>query len=185
REIVELRHQIEQDNYHYFVLDRPISSDAEYDARMRRLRALEEAFPDLVTPDSPTQRVGGIASGDFAKVPHRVAMLSLSNAFSEEEVRAWQRRVARIVGDQELTYTVEPKIDGLAVTLIYEQGRLVTGATRGDGLVGEDVTPNLRTVKSVPLRVHGAAPPRLEVRGEVYMLKREFARLNERRAAAG
>ena len=125
-------------------------SDAEYDALMRRLRDLEARFPALVTPDSPTQRVGGSASSDFAKVPHTVPMLSLSNAFGDEEVRAWGRRVARIVGDGEREYTVEPKIDGLAVAVHYEAGRLVRGATRGDGLVGEDITPNLRTVKAVP-----------------------------------
>ena len=184
-EIVDLRRQIEQHNYRYFVLDDPLISDADFDALMRRLRALEAAHPELITTDSPTQRVGGVASGDFAKVVHAVPMLSLSNAFSEEEVRAWERRVARIVGDSALEFTVEPKIDGLAVALHYEQGQLVRGATRGDGRVGEDVTANLRAVAAVPLRLKGEAPAYLEARGEVYMLKREFARLNERRTEAG
>lgn len=184
-EIASLRTQIGHHNYRYFIQDSPEITDAEYDALMRRLRALEEAHPELITADSPTQRVGGVASGDFAKVEHRVPMLSLSNAFSEEEVRAWERRVRRIVGDQTLEYTVEPKIDGLAIALHYEQGRFVRGATRGDGLVGEDVTNNLRAIAALPLRLEGEAPAYLEARGEVYMLKREFARLNERRAEAG
>jgi DNA ligase (NAD+) len=184
-EIASLRTQIGQHNYRYFVLDSPEITDAEYDALMRRLRALEEAHPELITADSPTQRVGGVASGDFAKVEHRVPMLSLSNAFSEEEVRTWERRVQRLVGDGTLEYTVEPKIDGLAIALHYEQGRFVRGATRGDGLVGEDVTNNLRAIAALPLRLEGEAPAYLEARGEVYMLKREFARLNERRAEAG
>ena len=184
-EIAALRVQIEQHNYRYFVLDDPSLSDADFDALMRRLRALEAANPDLVTSDSPTQRVGGVASGDFAKVVHAVPMLSLSNAFNEEEVRAWERRVARLVGDSTLEYTVEPKIDGLAVALHYERGQFVRGATRGDGRVGEDVTANLRAVTAVPLRLKGEAPAYLEARGEVYMLKREFARLNVRRTEAG
>jgi DNA ligase (NAD+) len=184
-EIASLRAQIGQHNYRYFVLDSPLVTDAEYDALMRRLRALEEDRPDLVTADSPTQRVGGVASGDFAKVQHAVPMLSLSNAFSEEEVRAWERRVQRIVGDGTLEYTVEPKIDGLAIALHYEGGRFVRGATRGDGVTGEDVTSNLRAIAALPLRLQGEAPAYLEARGEVYMLKREFARLNERRAEAG
>jgi DNA ligase (NAD+) len=184
-EIASLRAQIGKHNYRYFVLDSPEITDAEYDGLMRRLRALEDARPDLITADSPTQRVGGVASGDFAKVEHSVPMLSLSNAFSEEEVRAWERRVQRIVGDGTLDYTVEPKIDGLAIALHYEHGRFVRGATRGDGLVGEDVTSNLRAIAALPLRLQGEAPAYLEARGEVYMLKREFARLNERRDEAG
>src|SRR6185437_6443210 len=167
-EIASLRTQIGQHNYRYFVLDSPEITDAEYDALMRRLRALEEAHPELITADSPTQRVGGVASGDFAKVEHRVPMLSLSNAFSEEEVRTWERRVQRLVGDGTLEYTVEPKIDGLAIALHYEQGRFVRGATRGDGLVGEDVTSNLRAIAALPLRLEGEAPAYLEARGEVY-----------------
>lgn len=184
-EVASLREQLGEHNYRYFVLDDPRITDAEYDALLRRLRALEEAHPALITADSPTQRVGGVASGDFAKVPHSVPMLSLSNALSETDVRAWERRVQRVVGDGPLQYTVEPKIDGLAIALHYEHGRFVRGATRGDGLVGEDVTANLRAVSAVPLRLQGAAPAHLEARGEVYMLKREFARLNERRAEAG
>jgi DNA ligase (NAD+) len=184
-EIDALRQQIAQHNYRYYVLDAPTITDAEYDQFMRRLRELEAAHPELVTPDSPTQRVGGVASGDFAKIAHRAPMLSLSNAFSEDDVRAWERRVERVVGDATLAYTVEPKIDGLAITLHYEHGSFARGATRGDGLVGEDVTANLRAVAAVPLSLQGQAPAYLEARGEIYMLKREFARLNERRAAAG
>ena len=184
-EIDALREQIAEHDHRYYVLDAPSITDAEYDDLMRRLRDREAAHPELVTADSPTQRVGGAAAGDFAKVPHAVPMLSLSNAFSEEDVRAWERRVERVVGDGTLEYTVEPKIDGLAIALHYEQGRFVRGATRGDGLVGEDVTANLRAVAAVPLRLQGQAPAYLEARGEVYMLKREFARLNERRTEAG
>lgn len=184
-EIAALRETIDQHNYRYFVLDAPLVADAEYDGLLRRLRELEALRPELITPDSPTQRVGGVASGDFAKVTHDIPMLSLSNAFSEEEVRAWERRVERIVGDGGLQYTVEPKIDGLAVTLHYVDGRFIRGATRGDGLIGEDVTANLRAVKAIPLRLQGEAPAYLEARGEVYMLKREFARLNQRRGEAG
>src|SRR5690242_9813385 len=150
--IDELREQLRYHNYRYYVLDDPTVSDAEYDALMRELRALEDAHPELVTPDSPTRRVGAAPSEKFAKVRHPAPMLSLGNAFDEEGLRAWRARVARLLGeDAPIAYVVEPKIDGLAIALTYENGRLVRGATRGDGEVGEDVTPNLRTVPSIPL----------------------------------
>src|SRR5690242_1723723 len=153
--IAELREQIRFHNYRYHVLDDPTVSDAEYDALMRELRAIETEHPDLVTPDSPTQRVGGAASEKFAKVRHPVPMLSLGNAFDEEGLRAWRERVVRLLGDDApIAYVVEPKIDGLAIALTYEHGRFVRGATRGDGEVGEDVTANLRTVSSIPLVLH-------------------------------
>src|SRR5215207_1014976 len=188
--IAELREQLHHHLYRYHVLDDPIISDAEYDALMRELRAIEEAHPDLITPDSPTQRVGAPASEKFAKVRHPVPMLSLGNAFDEGDLRAWRERVARVLGDAApIAFVVEPKIDGLAIALTYEHGRFVRGATRGDGEVGEDVTANLRTVSSIPLglgigyQVLGtgseAKPPTpntqypipssIEVRGEVYM----------------
>jgi DNA ligase (NAD+) len=198
-----LRDQLWLHNYRYHVLDDPIVSDAEYDALMRELRAIETANPDLITPDSPTQRVGGTPSEKFAKVRHPVPMLSLGNGFDEADVRAWRERILRVMGsDARIAFTVEPKIDGLAIALTYEQGRLVRGATRGDGEVGEDVTPNLRTIPSIPL-VLGAAsweggdgdpvaagrqvqiPASIEVRGEVYMRIADFEKLNERFAAAG
>src|SRR3954463_15296477 len=187
--VAELREQLRYHLYRYHVLDDPIVSDAEYDALMRELRAIEDANPQLVTPDSPTQRVGAPASEKFAKVRHPVPMLSLGNAFDEDDLRAWRERVARVLGDHApIAFVVEPKIDGLAIALTYEQGRFVRGATRGDGVVGEDVTANLRTIPSVPLTLgaggwglgdgdsspHSPAPiphppSSIEVRGEVYM----------------
>jgi DNA ligase (NAD+) len=204
--IAELRDQIRQHNYRYHVLDDPIVSDAEYDALMRELRALEDAHPELITPDSPTRRVGGAPSEKFAKVRHPVPMLSLGNAFDEEGLYAWQARLRRLLGeDAQIAYVVEPKIDGLAIALTYEHGHFVRGATRGDGEIGEDVTANLRTIPSIPLelgaryQVPGAGdaganptpdtrypiPAMIEVRGEVYMRIADFERLNQRLAEAG
>jgi DNA ligase (NAD+) len=152
--ITELREQLRYHNYRYYVLDDPIASDAEYDALMRELRALEQAHPGLVTPDSPTQRVGGAASEKFAKVQHPVPMLSLGNAFDENDLRAWRERVLRLLGDDTpVAWVVEPKIDGLAIALTYENGVFARGATRGDGEIGEDVTANLRTIPSIPLQL--------------------------------
>lgn len=182
----ELRREIRRHEYLYYVLDQPEISDAQYDALFLELRRLEEEHPDLVTPDSPTQRVGGVAAEQFAKVRHRSPMLSLQNAFDEEEVRAWDRRVRSVVGD-DVQYTCELKIDGLAISLTYEDGRLVRAATRGDGLVGEDVTANVRTIRSVPLRVTPLAglPAEFEVRGEVYMPLASFEHLNREMEEAG
>jgi len=202
RRVEALREQIRYHNYRYYVLDEPVISDAEYDALMRELRALEAAHPELVTPDSPTQRVGAPPGEQFAKVQHVVPMLSLANASDEAEVRAWYDRVLRLLGnDAQVAFVVEPKIDGLAVTLIYRDGILVRGATRGDGETGEDVTANLRTIPSIPLRLGALAsnsegqtngapvqaiiPPLIEVRGEVYMRIADFLRLNEQLAASG
>src|ERR1700737_4090047 len=147
-----LRDLIRRYEHAYHVVDRPEVSDAEYDALFLELRRIEDERPDLVTVDSPTQRVGGEISGQFAKVRHRSPMLSLQNAFDEEEIRAWDKRVRAIIGDQ-VTYVCELKIDGLAISLTYEGGRLTRAATRGDGLVGEDVTANVRTIRSLPLTV--------------------------------
>jgi DNA ligase (NAD+) len=170
-------------------------ADAEYDALMRRLRAIEAEYPDLITPDSPTQRVGAAAAERFAKVRHPLPMLSLANAMNAEELRAWYGRVRRLLGpDTPIAFVVEPKIDGLAMAITYAGGRLEVAATRGDGLVGEDVTANIRTVHSVPLRLRSFAatqqlppspPERIEVRGEVYMRIEDFERLNNAQAAAG
>jgi DNA ligase (NAD+) len=183
--VEELRARIEDANYRYYVLNEPTISDAEYDALMRELRELEARYPDLLTPDSPTQRVGGQAAGGFKTVRHRVPMLSLGNAFSYEEVRAWYQRALRLAGAEKLDLVCELKIDGLAIALTYENGQLVLGATRGDGVVGEDVTHNIRTIRSVPLRVKNGVPPRFEVRGECYMSRSGFEQLNAQRAAAG
>ncbi|HEX2831180.1 MAG TPA: NAD-dependent DNA ligase LigA [Burkholderiales bacterium] len=177
--IAALREEIERNNYLYYSLDAPELPDADYDALFRELQALEAEHPDLVTADSPTQRVGTLPNVEFGQVTHRVPMLSLGNAFSEEEVVAFDRRVREGLSQDEIEYATEPKFDGLAISLTYEDGLFVQGATRGDGYVGEDVTANLRTIKSIPLRLGGAKPPkRLEVRGEVLMWKRDFDALN-------
>ncbi|MDD5176202.1 MAG: NAD-dependent DNA ligase LigA [Sterolibacterium sp.] len=183
-----LRSEIERHNHAYYVLDRPTVPDAEYDRLFRELRAVEAEYPELVSPDSPTQRVGGTALSEFGQVRHRVAMLSLNNAFAEEEVVAFDRRCREGLGlaDREVSYAVEPKFDGLAITLIYENGLFIQGATRGDGFTGEDVTQNLRTVKNIPLRLSGQViPTRLEVRGEVLIFRHDFEKLNAQQRVAG
>src|SRR5467141_5413185 len=182
----DLRDQIRKHEHAYYVLDRPEVSDAQYDALFLELRRLEDEHPELVTPDSPTQRVGGEASEQFAKVRHRSPMLSLQNAFDEDEIRAFDKRVRGMVGDK-LTYCAELKIDGLAISLTYEKGRLKRAATRGDGTVGEDVTANIRTIKSVPLSITSVPglPEVFEVRGEVYFPIAAFEKLNREMEAAG
>jgi DNA ligase (NAD+) len=188
-----LRTELERHNRLYHQEDAPEISDADYDALFRELQALEEANPDLHSDDSPTQRVGSAPVAGFEKVRHRRPMLSLANARDPDELRAWDARVRRLLDAAELAddlrYVTEPKIDGLAISLLYEDGRLTVGATRGDGTIGEDVTQNLRTVRSIPLRMRtddGEAPPALlEVRGEVYLPVADFAKLNEERAARG
>ena len=182
-----LREQIAFHNYRYYVLDDPLIPDSEYDRLMAELQALEAQHPGLVTPDSPTQRVGAAPLAEFAEVRHRVPMLSLDNAFTEEDLAGFDRRVRDRLGlEGEVAYAAEPKLDGLAVSLRYEGGRLVQAATRGDGTLGEDVTQNVRTISSVPLRLLGRDwPDVLEVRGEVYMSKRGFAVLNQRAREQG
>ena len=180
----QLRSELERHNYQYYVLDQPLVSDAEYDRMFRELQRLETDHPELASPDSPTQRVGGAPLPQFVQLTHRTPMLSLGNAFSEEEVTAFDRRVREGLELDSVEYLAEPKFDGLAISLTYEQGRFIQGATRGDGYTGEDVTPNLRTVKSIPLRLHGKATPRLlEVRGEVLMYRGDFDALNARQRA--
>ena len=182
----ELREQIRRHEYAYHVLDQPEITDAQYDALYLELRRLEEAHPELVTPDSPTQRVGGEAGEQFSKVKHRSPMLSLQNAFEEAEIRAWDKRVRGVVGEA-ATYVCELKIDGLAISLTYAGGGLRRAATRGDGMVGEDVTANVRTLKSVPLSISPlpGLPEEFEVRGEVYFPFRSFEKLNRDMEAAG
>ncbi|MBE3587662.1 MAG: NAD-dependent DNA ligase LigA [Thermoanaerobacteraceae bacterium] len=184
RRVIELRREIEHHNYRYYVLDDPEISDARYDALMRELLQLEKEYPELVTPDSPTRRVGGQPREGFVTVRHRVPMLSLANAFDEGELRDFDRRVRAALPGETVEYVVELKIDGLAVSLRYENGLFVTGATRGDGETGEDITANLITVRAVPLRLQREVPV-LEVRGEAYMSKEAFLRLNEAREEAG
>lgn len=181
----ELRAQINDHNYRYHVLDDPEISDAAYDLLMRDLRALELAHPELIAPDSPTQRVGGEPVQTFGVVQHRLPMLSLGNAFSEDDLRAWQRRLTGLLETDDIAFVCEPKIDGLAIALVYEQGRFVQGATRGDGARGEDVTANLRTLRTLPLTLPPGAAPRFEVRGEVYMTYAGFGRMNDEQAREG
>jgi DNA ligase (NAD+) len=185
RRVADLRREIETHNYHYYVLDRPTIADAEWDALFHELKALEERHPELQTPDSPTLRVGAKPLEEFAEVTHRVPMLSLANAFSDEDLANFDRRCREgLKTEGDIAYACEPKFDGLAISLVYENGAFVQGATRGDGALGEDVTQNLRTVKSIPLSIDSKAA-RLEVRGEVLMLRRHFDALNARQAEKG
>ncbi|TDO06257.1 NAD-dependent DNA ligase [Halomonas ventosae] len=182
-EVARLRAELDDANYRYYVLDDPRLTDADYDRRLRRLQELEQAYPELVTPDSPTQRVGAAPDAGFPEVRHAVPMLSLDNAFSEEEIKAFVRRVADRLEThgESLAFCCEPKLDGAAVSLVFKHGRLVSGATRGDGRTGEGITANLRTLRSIPLKLRGDAPPELlEVRGEVIMNHEGFEALNER-----
>lgn len=187
-EINRLRSELDDANYRYYVLDAPELTDADYDQRLRRLQEIEQAHPELVTADSPTQRVGAAPAEGFAAVEHAVPMLSLNNAFDEDELVAFARRVAdRLEANPEtIALCCEPKLDGLAVSLVYEQGQLISGVTRGDGRTGEGITSNLRTLKSIPLKLRGTAIPELlEVRGEVYMSHSGFEALNARAREAG
>ena len=184
--IDELRKLINYHNHRYYVLDSPEISDAEYDALMAELKQLEDAHPELITPDSPTQRVGAEPVAAFGIVVHPRPLLSLANAFNDEDLEAWYRRVTNLVPGHQLDFVCELKIDGLAVALTYENGLLVTGATRGDGYQGENITQNLKTIRSIPLSVPvDEAPRRFEVRGEVYMPKEGLRKLNEERAREG
>ena len=181
----ELRRELNYHNHRYYVLDDPVISDGEYDRLLEELRGIEAKHPEMLTPDSPTQRVGAAPAEGFVQVQHRRPMLSLGNAFDLEGMEAWHRRVSGLLDGASFPMVCELKIDGLAVSLIYHDGKLVQGATRGDGTTGEDVTQNLRTVRSIPLELMGNAPPYLEVRGEVYMPLESFRRLNDQRAERG
>jgi DNA ligase (NAD+) len=181
----ELRAQLNHHNYRYYVLDSPEISDAEYDQLMEELRRLEADYPQFLTPDSPTQRVGAAPVEAFGVVVHPLPLLSLGNVFSQEELTAWHARTAKLLGRERFSFVAEHKIDGLAVALTYVNGRLTTGATRGDGLRGEDITQNLRTIRSIPLSVSKEAPPHFEVRGEVFLPREGFRKLNREREGAG
>ena len=186
REIQRLREQIRYHDYKYYVEAQPEISDLEYDRLVQRLRELEAQFPDLVTPDSPTQRIGDRPVPELRSVRHRVPMLSIDNTYSQQEVRAWAQRIARMLPGEKIEYVVEYKIDGVAIALTYERGLLVLGATRGNGVVGDDVTHNVRTIRDVPLRLHGDDPPPVvELRGEVYMTNSDLVRLNEEQKKKG
>src|SRR5436305_7408004 len=188
RELARLAKEIAAHDKRYYQDDAPTVSDAEYDALRRRNDAIEARFPELMRADSPTRRVGAEPTGKFAKVRHAVPMLSLNNAFGDEDVRDFADRIRRFLklGEDALAFTAEPKIDGLSLSLRYENGRLVRGATRGDGAVGEDVTANVRTLADIPHELKGrGVPDTCEIRGEVYMTKSAFLKLNRRQAEAG
>ena len=187
----KLREEINYHNYLYYVLDSPEISDAEYDRLMRELVDLEKSFPDLILPDSPTQRVGALPLKEFKSVSHTIPMLSLANSETEDETIEFDRRIRRFLNvseDQMIEYVAETKMDGLAVEVVYEHGRFIVGSTRGDGFTGEDVTLNLRTIKTIPLnliRKHEGLPDKLEVRGEVFMKLHDFRKMNREREEAG
>jgi len=185
---VKLREEIRRHNYAYYVLDNPEITDVEYDELFRRLEELEREHPELITPDSPTQRVGAAPSAGFPTAIHAIPMLSLANAFTEDELRNFDRRVRKLLDSDEITYVAEPKLDGLSIELVYHDGILVRGSTRGDGVEGEDVTANLRTVRSIPLRLRAPnshTPSLVEARGEVFINKDDLHRLNEEREKRG
>src|SRR5947209_3498960 len=178
--VATLRHKIEEANYHYYVQDNPTLTDAEYDQLMLELQRIEQEHPELQTPDSPTQRVGISPVQEVSQQRHPVPMLSLANARSEAELLAWHRRALNILPNATFAYVCELKIDGLAMALTYEHGKLTIGATRGDGLIGEDWTPNVRTVRSIPQKLRGERiPDKVEIRGEIYMSIKSFEKLNE------
>ncbi|MGV9403851.1 NAD-dependent DNA ligase LigA [Streptomyces sp. NPDC003667] len=182
----QLAEQIEEHRFRYYVKDAPVVSDAEFDQLLKSLEALEERYPELRTPDSPTQKVAGAYATEFSAVEHRERMLSLDNTFNDDELAAWADRIARELGEQEYHFLCELKVDGLAVNLTYENGRLTRAATRGDGRTGEDITPNVRTIAEIPDRLKGDEVPALvEIRGEVYFPMEKFLELNERLVAAG
>src|SRR5580692_11563560 len=191
REIERLREELRRHEHLYYVLDQPAIADAEYDALMRRLKDLEAENPSLITPDSPTQRVGGKPREGFVKVRHSSPMLSLDNTYNEDELRAWERRVHELSGRKDVDYVCELKLDGMSLALVYEEGKLVRGVTRGDGSIGEDVTLNIRTVRSIPLSVDrdklkkAGIPANFEVRGELLMPTASFKKVNEERERNG
>jgi DNA ligase (NAD+) len=185
KRIDELRKQINYHNHRYYVLDSPEISDAEYDELIKELQHLEAEYPQFLTPDSPTQRVGAAPVEAFGVVEHQMPMLSLGKAFTQEELLAWHKRISGLLGEPEFDLVAEHKMDGLAVALIYQDGKYVTGATRGDGFRGEDITQNLKTIKSVPLSLPKGVPSRFEARGEVFLSKKGFKKLNDDRAKAG
>jgi DNA ligase (NAD+) len=180
----QLRSQIEEHNRRYYEEAAPTISDREYDHLYQELLDLETQFPELAAPDSPTQRVGGQPLKQFAQITHRAPMLSLDNTYSEEEVASFYTRVAKLLPEEKIPVVIEPKVDGVAVSLLYENGRLRHAATRGNGVVGDDITQNVLTIRSVPDRLRGTPPKLIEVRGEVYMDKAGFDKLNEERRKA-
>ena len=189
QQIQQLREQLNKHNYRYYVLDDPEVPDAEYDRLFQQLKSLEAEHPSLITPESPTQRVGGAPLAAFKQVQHELPMLSLDNAFNAEDMQEFNRRIVDRLAypaDTEIGYACEPKLDGIAISLLYENGVLIRGLTRGDGSTGEDITLNVRTIPTIPLKLSGSDyPERLEVRGEIYMPKAGFNALNKRAEQRG
>src|SRR5205085_2384376 len=185
KRMAELRREISEHDRRYYEEAAPTISDREYDRLYKELVDLEGKFPELVAPGSPTQRVGGKPLQAFAQIQHRVPMLSLDNTYSEDEVANFYKRMTRLLPDEKIPVVIEPKVDGVAVSVLYENGRLKYAATRGDGLVGDDITQNIKTIRSVPHQLRGAAPKVFEVRGEAYLDKDGFKKLNKEREAAG
>src|SRR5437764_7485485 len=185
KRLTQLRRQVEEHNRRYYADAAPTISDREYDALYRELGDLEKRFPKLAAPDSPTQRVGGTPLKAFGQIAHRVPMLSLDNTYSEEEVKDFYRRMERLLPNKKIPVVIEPKVDGVAVSLLYEKGELRYAATRGDGTIGDDITQNICTIRSLPKRLKGNVPDILEVRGEAYLHKTGFAKLNGERREAG
>ena len=184
KQIAELRDKIWYHSKKYHVDNNPEISDFDYDKIFEKLMELERQYPQLITPDSPTQRVAPQTSSAFERVPHKLPMLSIENSYSMEDIREFDARICRLLKiSEKMDYMVEPKIDGMAISLWYENGILTRGITRGDGALGELVTANVRTVRSIPLKLTGTAPPILEVRGEIYLSRKEFHKINENRAA--
>ena len=183
KQIKKLRDEINFHNYKYYVENNPVISDYEYDMLLKKLETLETQFPDLITPDSPTQRIGGEPLKGFKTVEHKIAMLSLNNAYSYDELREFDERIKKNIGNVE--YVCEPKIDGVSIALIYENGVFVRGATRGDGIKGDDVTANLKTIRSIPLRLHGSELQNAEVRGEVFFPVSSFKKFNKEQEKKG
>jgi len=192
KEIEKLRREIERHNYKYYVEAKPAISDLEFDKLMRRLVDLEETFPAFKSPDSPSRRVGGEPLKQFRTVEHKIPMLSLDNTYTFEELEDFDKRVKKFLGQDKVSYFVEEKIDGVSISLIYELGRLVLGATRGDGRVGDDVTENIKTIRAIPLSIpapgatfKGKVPDMIEIRGEVHMPERSFEKLNKEKEKKG
>ena len=187
QKIEQLREQIRHHDYLYYALNKPVITDQEYDKLFKELEQLEKEHPEMVTPESPTQRVGGKAISEFASVKHSIPMLSIDNTYNEAELRSFDERIRKQLGNEKFSYTVALKIDGLAVSIRYEKGRLVRAATRGDGETGDDVTANVRTIRAIPLVLNdiSKAGDVLEVRGEIYMPNKSFALLNELKQEAG
>ena len=180
--ISDLIQEIEKHNFNYYIKDNPIISDYEYDLLLKELQQIESAHPELITPSSPTQRVGAKPSDGFASITHSIPMLSLSNAMSKEEIIQFDNQIKRNLGDN-IEYVAEPKLDGVAIEVVYQDGNLTFGSTRGDGITGEDILSNIRTIKTIPLRLYNnhIIPKLLEVRGEVFIKKKDFRKLNQKR----